>query len=66
MAQFFIQKLLCIIPEFLSLDAKVVCRWLGFGGGTPTGNSFFGGEANYVMDDVACKGKHVEIYLSYL
>ena len=44
----------------------VVCRWLGFGGGTPTGNSFFGGEANYVMDDVACKGKHVEIYLSYL
>ena len=42
----------------------VVCRWLGFGGGAQaTVMSKFGGEANYIMDDVACTGKHVKIYL---
>ena len=49
--------MLCITSELLSLDAAVVCRSLGFGGGEPTVNSFFSSDPNYVMDDVACTGK---------
>ena len=67
-AHFFLQKMLCIIPEFFSQDATVACRWLGFGGGSPTTNSFFGPESNYIMDDVMCTGavcrKRVDIYLA--
>ena len=49
--------MLCITSELLSLDAAVVCRSLGFGGGEPTVNSFFSSDPNYVMDDVNCTGK---------
>ena len=53
----YLQKMLCIISKFLSQDAAVVCRSLGFGGGESTWSSFFSSEPNYFMDDVNCTGK---------
>ncbi|XP_023337957.1 deleted in malignant brain tumors 1 protein, partial [Eurytemora carolleeae] len=43
-------------------DATVACRWLGFGGGSPTTNSFFGSESNYIMDDMMCTGSESSLF----
>ena len=65
--QFVFKKMLCIILYFSSLDAEVACRWLGFQGGLPRNESYYGLESYYTMDDVECTGalssKHVEIFL---
>ncbi|XP_023343984.1 fibrillin-2 [Eurytemora carolleeae] len=45
-----------------SLDAAVVCRSLGFGGGEQTWSSFFGSESNYFMDDVQCTGYESSLF----
>ena len=62
----YLQKMLCIISEFLSLDAAVVCRSLGFGGGEQTWSSFFGSESNYFMDDVQCTGKLICCFRTWI
>ena len=54
-----------IFPEFLSSDARVVCRWLGFGafGAQATSMAFFGQSSYYIMDDVECKGTRGNIFI---
>ena len=54
--QFFLQKCCVKSVYFSSLDAEVACRWLGFEGGLPTNESYYGLVSYYTMDDVECTG----------
>jgi len=45
------------------VDARVVCRSLGFTGGKATLRSKFGRVPdNFVMDDIKCSGKEVGLF----